>query len=368
VEYVDRCDAIARAIADAVENDTQGQRFVTHHDLPRILTDAGITGDRNAHIQDGIRALETLSDWSFKDDRRLSYADLRALRDPYSRWVQIGSIQLTPDQAQVLCALNALSERQSSGWPSVEMVNIEAIIPAVNHERADRHLKDGEIIEILDEFEAVGWAERHHVMGLLEYQATYDGLARMTRNWAARDLEIDRYREVIEGDTHDFKRILELRTVDQKREFARDVSAMANAGGLCDRVILVGIENDGTFYRPEDESKQARHNELLDKIRTDQLLQQVTANYLRPTPSLSVKSGTHRQGRYVLISITPRIEDRPYRVVIDREDRTKDEVWIRKGSHKFPAEPDEIENLERHAEMKRRLMSGFDETDPGVMS
>ncbi|MGN6031676.1 MAG: AlbA family DNA-binding domain-containing protein [Thermomicrobiales bacterium] len=170
------------------------------------------------------------------------------------------------------------------------------------------------------------------------------------------DREIDKLRTQGEHDHLDYKRMYKLDSPSDKAEFTKDVLSLANTGGPVSK-LLVGVEDNGSFTIPLDAAEHAR---LLRKL-VDTTLQAIVSERTGVASSILVQHGEHREGPYVLITITSKTADLPYRFFIRPADAKlpgasqSGEVWVRHGTSKRLATADEVAALEERAILYRSL-------------
>ncbi len=285
----------------------------------------------------------------------LKYKDAELLRNPDDRWRSAALMALSDHALILLTTTNRLSQIPHEGFTTVDEVDLETIVTeAANGE--DGILLAADLAEeVLDDLQHLGLVRSHKTMDSARYMSTYPGVARTERSYVAQDHEIDTIRAQGEGDTLDYKRHNPLKSPSDKRELVKDVISLANAGGMGPRYLLLGVEDDGKFYRPSRQDDADEHRGRLNNLR-DNNLQQIISSWTTHSPSVRIAArGEHRDGPYVLLEITRNIAHLPYRLYAKQSERTSStahesgEVWIRKGSTNAPATPVEIAALEDQA-------------------
>ncbi len=359
MDYVEWCDAVADALADFAEGQPNrwvnlqqfAGQFVAMRALPNQVS---VT---QAVLRAAVDVLRVLGVGGTSPAIQFKYADLSRLRDKYFRWLYAAAISLNPLELALLGTLNQLSQHELGDYASVEEVDLRQIVEAINADPAGAPLEADRAEEVLDALERFALARGVKWIGLTRYESSYLGVARLARARVAQDREIDALRCAGEGDTLDYKRHYKLDTDAEKWEFAKDVTALANAGGQGPRYLLLGVEDNGEFYRPGSADEERAHRALLD-ITTETRLQQIVTSRTTHSPSIRIAArGDHREGPYVLIEVSRDVGHLPYRVYRKQATRTapnasaSGEVWIRKGSTKSLATLAEIAALEHQARM-----------------
>lgn len=237
-----------------------------------------------------------------------------------------------------------------------EYVDLDAVVGDPDLTSIFPTMTDDLAEEELDELVANRLCDAHKNIGSTQYRATYGGATWISKAHVLADREIDELRTQGEHDHLDYKRIYKIDSPSDKAEFTKDVLSFANAGGTVSR-LLVGIEDNGTFTVPQDPAEHAR---LLRKL-VDTTLQAFVSERTVIAPSILVEHGEHREGPYVLITITSDIADLPYRFFTKPADAKLPgasqggEIWVRHGTSKRLATADEVEALEERARLFRSL-------------
>lgn len=366
MDYVEWCDYLAAAMADYAE--TQHSRRIHLHSFAGHLMDTTDLSDagvqrmqcREAAIRDSHKMLQLLGLEGNSPSASLKYDDLEALRDNYSRWVAASSLSLDNMSLLLLGTLNQMSQDTQTVPPCVGDVPLDDIIAEVNRTQGHNAIDIERAGELLDELETLRLVEGSHHLGPKLYSSTYLGIVRTERSHIAQDREIDVLRTAGEGDTLDYKRHYKLKTSAQKHEFVKDVTALVNAGGVGPRYLLLGVEDDGEFFAPSGSDEREEHKRMLDAV-TETRIQEIVSSRTTVSPSVRIAArGDHRNGPYVLIEVTRRIDHLPYRVFDDQNERNaadandRGEVWVRKGSTKALATTAEIEHLKNQAALFRQ--------------
>ena len=287
----------------------------------------------------------------------LTHRQINELRQPYERWQAIGSIPVSPQQRLLLEALNRLSCVEVDGVWTTNDVDPRVILAEPEVAAAHPAITADLAIEELAESASYDLVKPHLTIAQSQYKSTYAGVTRVTREQVLEDREIDELRTQGESDSLDYKRQIDTRSRTAKAEFTKDVVAFANAGGST-KHILVGVEDDGTFTVPDD---PVLHQQLISRL-GETTLQQIVSERTIQTPSIRIiVRGQHREGPYVVIEIKTDVRHLPYRFFSNPADSKlpgaaqSGEIWIRKGSTKHLATPDEVAALEQRAAGYRQL-------------
>ncbi len=364
MDYTSWCDRILEELARWLKRQPYGlygnldsftTEFLDSHNLPFSLHESVI-----ASILDVFRTFG-LPD----NDKNVQFKhqDLNVLTDAYGRWQAAFNINFNPDHAErtLIDAVNRHSIVPVDSGFAIEDVTREtlmqdAAVVALSQTHSEDHLH--EILEELHQYELI---REHGGLGWAEYRATYCGFTRVNRQQVLQDREIDELRFQGESDSLDYKRVLDLSSRKAKIDFAKDVLAFANTGGSPVKHILVGVNDDGSFHQPADATA---HRESVHSLK-DITLQQIVSERAIHAPSVTISAkGDHRDGPYTLIAIKSDPRNSPYRFFAEPNDAKQPgvsesgEVWVRKGTTKHPATPDEIVALERRAELYRQAFPG----------
>lgn len=300
------------------------------------------------------------------DDKRLQlkYENLTVLTNTYGRWQAIVDLSINDDERVLIDTINRLSISEQDGVFWVGEVRQEQLMQDPVLVQLQKSYPEDHLEEMLDQLSNHKLIHQLKWIGGAEYKATYCGFTRLNREHILQDRDIDELRLRGESDSLDYKRVLDVSSRKGKTDFAKDVLAFANTGGSPVKHILVGVEDNGTFPRPDDPEahKQAVHSLM------DTTLQQIVNERAIHAPSVTIKAkGDHREGPYTLIEIKSEVGNVPYRFFSNPPDSkaagaTKNgEVWVRKGTTKHLASADEIADLEQRAALYRQTLPGQDQ-------
>lgn len=365
MDYVAWCDSLASELAEYAEKKDRWvnlQMFAREVAKLRNLNDGPVD---QAILTDTAHLLQVIGTEASSVMFRLQYADLERLKDGYSRWGQAFDVDIDDTYLAFIATLNGLSQVKRVGYTTVEEVDLEQIVSAIPEVTGQGPITSDQGHEMAQRLKQQGFAQVRNTIGNTSCRSSYLGVVRTNRTSVIEDRQIDQLRTAGEGDALDYKRIYKLGTKEQNLEFARDTVALANAGGDCQRHILVGVEDNGEFFRPATDEERVAHQQLLDNL-TETRIQQIVGSRTTHTPSIRIPHrGQHRDGPYVLIEILRDIANLPYRVYDsegDRSDTSADElgeVWIRKGSTKSRATASEIESLRSQAALYVSIRRAF---------
>ncbi len=145
-----------------------------------------------------------------------------------------------------------------------------------------------------------------------------------------------------ETPTVDFKERLELTGENRHKHRAtllKEVSAIANSNNtLRPGYLIIGVKD-------REKNPGLSLKELVVGIDTmrlnEQLIQQVIFNHCYPPVRVSFKS-IHYQDKSVGVITIPRSRDKPHSIIRPVGDIEKEDVFVRRGSHTFPATVAEI--------------------------
>jgi hypothetical protein len=356
MDYVEWCDFLADKLATYAE---ENQRWVHLQIFARaLLPQTELPRTNNAENAIVLDAQEVVGA-TFNSDLggvqfRLKHSQLTELRDRRARWIDSRRIPIDTYGESILRVLNDLSQQSLGPFVTADWVDFADVAEMYVKHFPHLTLDTEDLLERLEEMDPWGLLNSDLGIGFSRFKSSYRGIAYLNRVPAISDQQIDEIRTAGEGDTLEYKRIYHLESKEAKYEFTKDVTALANAGGLGDRYILVGVEDDGSFYLPNGESSSAHVNQLA--LLKAERLQEILSSRTLSAPTLTITHGQHRLGPYVMIKVNRDTAELPYRVVRSPTDREnpdaiqKSEVWIRKGTTKSLATPTEISSLVRQAE------------------
>jgi hypothetical protein len=282
--------------------------------------------------------------------------------DQRSLWIDVSRQPLEPDEAQLLRALNRLSEHRHPDFAYVDMVPYEDLYPALNLEPG--HEAQNKVINILKNLKALGYAKIGPAPGPsdLGARSTYCGLVWEHRGaMTISSEEIDALLQDGETQTVEFKRELDLRTASNKAEFIKDVIALANANATGPtRYILIGITNDGYYYDPQDPEERANRDKLLNELSPERL-QTIVSAHTSPVLQIRYAKVDYFDGPIGKLEVVRQVTAVPYQVSksIGSKDPkahrvTKGQVPIRDGTITREATAEEIENMKAIAERAKQ--------------
>lgn len=357
MNYTSWCDELCMSLADYAETQ-YGNHVHLHGFASRHLESNNLPSSAWADII--LTCLDVLGLFGIDKTSpvfRLKHSQIETLRQPYDRWQKICSINLTSQQRLLLVTLNRLSCEESEGVWTTNDINLELILDEPEVAAMNPSMDDSLAMEVMGELVDIGFAQPHLTIGRSQYKSTYAGATRISRDHVLGDREIDDLRLQGESDALDYKRQIEIESPTDKAEFTRDVLAFANAGGTV-KHILVGVEDDGSFTNPAD---AVQHQQLISHL-NETTLQQIVGSRTVYAPSIRIKArGTHRDGPYALIEIKSDVGHLPYRFFANPGDSKLPgaaqvgEVWVRTGTTKHLATPDEVTTLENRAANYRQL-------------
>jgi hypothetical protein len=355
--YSDWCDQIFSSLADFAAS------TYSHHVHLQSFASQVLDGD-DGYGHDGrnivqaclgvLHAFGWIHDW----DTNIAFKvkQIGSLRSARARWDAFAGIELNDRQRYLLEVVVRSSIVSGEKSISAEYVRIDAILDDPDLISTIPGLTPDLAEEELDEVVARQLCEAHKTAGVTEYRVTYGGTTWISKAHVLADREIDELRTQGEHDHLDYKRIYKIDSPSDKGEFTKDVLSFANAGGTVSR-LLVGVEDNGTFTIPED---AIEHGRSLKKL-MDSTLQAIISERTVIAPSILVAHGEHRDGPYVLITISSDIADLPYRFFAKPADAKLPaasqggEVWVRHGTSKRLATAAEVEALEERARLFRTL-------------
>ncbi len=333
VDYVSWCDNIAQSLAAYAEGRPDHyvnlQQFTGFYSSEFGVSSHSVMlalGDFLQYSGINIRDMTV----------RLSNHTRQRFSHPQQVWEEAFARTLSAEQLIVLASLNRRSEDATSAVPTIGEVEPVDIATELAMSTIDAR-------EVLEELELMDLAASHTTISFKRFKPTYLGLCRTKRSQVAHNQDLELYRTAGESEKIDFKRHYKWKNQSSKNEFAKDVAAMANTGAVDDGVIILGIENDGSFYQATSPSDQEEHEQLLCSA-TDERLQQILNTRVTPSPSISTFHGEHANGNYVIVRVTSNPEDRPYKCTVNGN-----KVYVRTGSVTKEASQHEIDRMNDRA-------------------
>lgn len=358
MDYTSWCDDIVEELAAWLREQPYGLDGHLDNFNTKYLADRELPTRYGDAVADAV--FDVFGAFGLPDnDKRLQleYRQLTILTNTYDRWRAVFDVPVSDEERMLIEAVNRLSIVQEQGVFLAEDVRGEALLQEPLVQGLLEQYPEQQIAEALDDLARRNLIHQLKWWGGSEVKATYCGFTRLHRSRILQDREIDELRLQGESDSLDYKRVLDVASRKGKADFAKDVVAFANTGGNPIKHILVGVEDDGTFPQPDDREE---HGQRVHSLK-DTTLQQIVNDRTLHAPSVRIKAkGEHRDGPYTLIEITSKAANVPYRYFAKPVDSRAQgatahgEVWVRKGTTKHLASPDEVADLERRGERVRR--------------
>ncbi|MBN1815271.1 MAG: putative DNA binding domain-containing protein [Anaerolineae bacterium] len=136
----------------------------------------------------------------------------------------------------------------------------------------------------------------------------------------------------------DLKQLVDLASPDDRAKFAKDVAAMANTSGG-PGYLVIGVV-DRKHRRSDDPSEYVVGFRPDDLEVFEQRMVQALENNCRPVPEIRYEEIRHPTvDRCIGVVMIPRGFSRPYTM--------NGQIFIRRGSHTYPAAPDEVKQVPR---------------------
>ena len=342
---------------------------VCYNDLgPALFGPAWPSRPRSTAISQAIADLKGFGlieqDWRLPQYLTIPRHAREAARNQKDLWVQICSKALEPDEAQLLRALNRLSEQRQPDFAYLDMVPYEELYPALG--LAPGYEATQNVERRVRNLHGVGFAQfsRESNSRALAARPTYFGLVwEHRRSITLRSQEIDALVEEGETPTVDLKRQLALDTASHKAELIKDVIALANTKGPGPRYLIIGFTDEGDYYEPENPQERAERDRLLDAL-SEERLQTIVSTYTDPVLRVRyTKAGYHR-GPVGMLQVHRDTTELPYAVrktlgSTDKTDKSarqvrQGQVFLRDGTVTRAARLEEIERLRADAERVRQ--------------
>ncbi len=229
------------------------------------------------------------------------------LADPAKAWRQIIDIPLDQPAADLLCAAARID--LGGGWIDFSVV----------HDVLDEHPDTGTIYGLLRELKSDGMAEAASTSQDYSFRVKYNGYVWATKRHVAAEFQrVSKAIEDGEGVTTDFKRELTVRTMDQKSEFIKDVIALANTQARGERFLIIGLNDDGTYFAPPD-----------PEVDTERI-QQIINRYSSPPVPIRYEEMDHPIGKIGVLEVTRNPTALPHRFAKDMNGKTprKEGEWF----------------------------------------
>jgi hypothetical protein len=366
MDFVQWCGVVLNKLLDLQQeppNATVGVRF---DQLESALSGEFISRPRSEAVSRAYYELKRLD--IIEENHRYLTIPRRlhdVARDQRALWIDFSSQTFQPEEAQLLRALNRLSEHRHPDFAYVDMVPYEDLCPALGLEPGhDAALKVDRLIQNLRELDFATvrpWLNSSS----LAARSTYRGLVWEHRGpMTVSSQQIDDLLQ--DGETHtvEFKRQLDLRTTSNKAEFIKDVIALANANATGPtRYILIGITNDGEYYDPQDPQQRANRDELLDALSAEKL-QAIVSTHTQPVLQIRYAKVDYYAGPVGKLEILRDVTSIPYQVSKsigsqDPKDKAarrlnKGQIFIRDGTITRRAEDEDIASMRALAERAKR--------------
>ncbi len=330
MDFVDRCMDILRILA---EDDPQARAFGLMFDdfVSATLANAPLPYGGPESVAAAIRDLERagLVERNQGAFFRLTRPGRVAAGSPITAWQKILDIQLDGKSAE---AMNAAARINPDG----DDISFVALCEKLTWPY-DATLLYG----LLGELERDGMVEVSPSFADNSFRITFTGYVWSTRRHAAAKFRL--ITELIEEGENvnvDFKRELFVDTTDQKAEFIKDVTALANTQARGQRWMIVGLNDDGTYFRPPATT-----------ITTDRL-QQVVNRYSSPPVPIRYEVIDHPTGQLGILEVARNPISLPYTFGKDMDGKTprkKGEWFVRHSSHVEHPDDRERELIEQEA-------------------
>jgi hypothetical protein len=346
MRYVDWVDRVLQATGELTRRDAQARLIGVPRD--QVLGRLGGPSDASSPAFHQSPQLEALADavndlgrlglvepgnagahWVrlTQDGRQLAAQSLRSI------WSQVFAIYLDDEQLAFLRQATALSEDRQTGYARVEWVPWQKVFDALGWRTSD----DAPAYDITARLEEEGCLARKAGMGgFIEVYPTYVGIVRATEQVQT---ELQQLVESLlpewETTNVEFKRQLDLATKADKAEFIRDILALATTKSSGERFLIVGFDDKThQFVRSVDSA--------IDQNRLEQILN----TYAAPAPQIRYHRAAWDQGEIGVIKVLRVPAKVPYRVAKTLAHISKDDVYVRHGSHVDPPTSAELAALE----------------------
>jgi hypothetical protein len=254
-------------------------------------------------------------------------------------WEQICSKKLKQEQAELLIAINDLSEQIAPNYSWLEYPTCADILCKVGWSDKDRIWSVAKPLET-----QLGFLAAYPFMDSdIGFRATYKGLVWTSRRGLTLESKrIDVLIKEWETTSVDFKRQLSIDTADQKAEFVKDILGLVNTQASGPRLLIIGFDDKTRAYHGPP-------NPSLSQNRVEQLLGRLTS----PMVDVKYQIIDFRAGLVGQIEVLRDPNKLPYRVA-EREGSKgsggkrlieKDQVFVRHGSQTEEPTLDELNSI-----------------------
>lgn len=272
--------------------------------------------------------------------------DLAREHDMTPLWKEICQEKLDQEHQQVLSIVNKLSSQDGGDHVYLKKINQDAILAELGWSEGLDLL--WVVSQELAELQLISrWA---FFGGHIECSATYSGMVWETRRgFTLESRFIDNLVAEWETTSVDFKRELNLDTMDQKAEFVKDILSLANTKASGRRWLIIGF-HDGThqYFGPPN-----------IKI-TQNRIEQILARYIEPSVEVKYEAVDYRVGHIGKLEVIRDAKKLPYCVKeqMNREKKPSlipGDLFVRHGSQVEKPSDSELLALQEEGDYARLL-------------
>lgn len=270
----------------------------------------------------------------------LSFAD-----DLTPIWESICSMQLMPEEEDLLRAVNRLSHHDDVP-PWIEGVHQGVVATELGW-------KDGEarVLQVARRLHELGLVFRQDFPGpgfslQANLSATYRGLVWETRRGFTLESKfIDHLAEEWETTSVEFKRELHTNTADEKAEVVKDLIGLANTQASGRRWLIVGFDDKTRGYHGPPDPKITQNH-----------LEQILSQFTAPVVDVRYQVISYRLGFIGKLEILRDPKKLPHCVaksVGGKKRITQGQTFVRHGSQTEEPTPAELKALQEEADRAR---------------